>query len=244
MSTHAEDGGPVHVDTAVQNGHQVTVVRDAAGNIVYPSYVPPATQPPPPGPPLRTAVRPAEARPSRQEKLEAEHATDELSLDVHGPARRPPPPAAKQWATELPQSPQRRSTPGLMRRAGTDICAVGQAQTRTSSSSSSFYSDSSSDSEGEELGRGRRTKDADDYDRYRRFEVGNQHYRTQGKVSKRDGRLAISLHDTSNTGYLAKALGTAARKITHPSHAAEWTDPTLDATFNDVWQLLMSGLEK
>ena len=28
----------------------------------------------------------------------------------------------------------------------------------------------------------------------------------------------------------------------HPSHAADWGDPALDAAYNDVWQLLMNGL--
>jgi hypothetical protein len=28
----------------------------------------------------------------------------------------------------------------------------------------------------------------------------------------------------------------------HPSHAADWSDPTVDANFNDVWQMLMHGL--
>lgn len=116
----------------------------------------------------------------------------------------------------------------MMRRAGTDISAADQAQTATarSRSSSSSSDSSSSDSEGEQpptRGQRRNKKkkdhDDDDDDRYRRFHIGNQHYRTKGKVSKRDGRLNISLHDTSNTGYLAKALGTAARKITKPTTA-------------------------
>lgn len=28
----------------------------------------------------------------------------------------------------------------------------------------------------------------------------------------------------------------------HPSHAADWGNPTIDAAYNDVWQLLMNGL--
>jgi UDP:flavonoid glycosyltransferase YjiC (YdhE family) len=53
----------------------------------------------------------------------------------------------------------------------------------------------------------------DHHHHYRRFKVGNDNYRTKGKVSKRDGRLNISLKDTSNTGYLAKALGMAVKKV-------------------------------
>lgn len=37
--------------------------------------------------------------------------------------------------------------------------------------------------------------------------MGNGNYKTQGKVSKRDGRLNISVHETNTHGYLAHALG-------------------------------------
>lgn len=43
--------------------------------------------------------------------------------------------------------------------------------------------------------------------RFSKFSVGNDHYKTKGKVSKRDGRLNISVNETANNGYLAKALG-------------------------------------
>ncbi len=35
----------------------------------------------------------------------------------------------------------------------------------------------------------------------------------RGRVSGKDGRLNITLHDKGNTGYLAKAIGSAARKV-------------------------------
>lgn len=50
-------------------------------------------------------------------------------------------------------------------------------------------------------------------DRYRRFNVANKQYSTRGKVSRRDGRLNITVNDTSNTGYLAKAIGSAVMKV-------------------------------
>ena len=31
-------------------------------------------------------------------------------------------------------------------------------------------------------------------------------------------------------------------KFHHPAHAAEWGDTTIDAAYEDVWQLLMNGL--
>ena len=42
---------------------------------------------------------------------------------------------------------------------------------------------------------------------YGGFSVGNDSYKTEGRVSKRDGRLKISVNETNNRGYLAHALG-------------------------------------
>jgi AcrR family transcriptional regulator len=39
-----------------------------------------------------------------------------------------------------------------------------------------------------------------------------------------------------------RAVLFATSRFHHPSHAAEWGDPALDAAYNDVWQLLMDGL--
>jgi hypothetical protein len=39
-----------------------------------------------------------------------------------------------------------------------------------------------------------------------------------------------------------RAVLVATSKFHHPAHAAEWADPAIDATYNDVWQLLMDGL--
>ena len=48
-------------------------------------------------------------------------------------------------------------------------------------------------------------------DPYSRFSIGNDDYKTKGHVSKRDGRLKISVKETANRGYLAKALGATLR---------------------------------
>ena len=40
-----------------------------------------------------------------------------------------------------------------------------------------------------------------------KFSVGNDNYKTKGRVSKRDGRLNISVNEAKNRGYLAHALG-------------------------------------
>ncbi|KAK4239848.1 sterol 3-beta-glucosyltransferase [Achaetomium macrosporum] len=176
-SASAEGSDTLHAETAPRDGSQATIVRDAAGNIVYPSYVPPETQSP------------------------------------------TSPPAAKRSATELPQ--QRDNTPAVMRRAGTDISGMGQVMRgrEDKPDSDSSESESSSD-EDERTKQARKTrkkpvkrkKKADDEERYRRFRFGNEHYRTKGRV-KSDGRLSLNVLDTSTTGYLAKAVGQAARKM-------------------------------
>lgn len=49
-------------------------------------------------------------------------------------------------------------------------------------------------------------------DRYRRFLVGNENYQTKGKM-KKDGRLRITVNETTGSGYIAKALGAAIHKM-------------------------------
>ncbi len=39
-----------------------------------------------------------------------------------------------------------------------------------------------------------------------------------------------------------RAVLFATSRFHHPAHAAEWTDPAIDATYNEVWRLLMDGL--
>ena len=39
-----------------------------------------------------------------------------------------------------------------------------------------------------------------------------------------------------------RAVLFATSRFHHPAHATEWGDPTIDAAYNDVWQLLMDGL--
>jgi len=39
-----------------------------------------------------------------------------------------------------------------------------------------------------------------------------------------------------------RAVLFATSRFHHPAHAEEWTDPAIDATYNEVWRLLMDGL--
>jgi len=41
---------------------------------------------------------------------------------------------------------------------------------------------------------------------------------------------------------VSRAMLFAMSRFIHPAHAAEWTDPAIDLTYNNVWRLLMDGL--
>jgi AcrR family transcriptional regulator len=47
---------------------------------------------------------------------------------------------------------------------------------------------------------------------------------------------------TADPRSAGRALLSATSRFHHPANAAEWTDPTIDQAYNDVWQLLMDGL--
>ena len=44
------------------------------------------------------------------------------------------------------------------------------------------------------------------------FKIKHEHFNTRGKVSKLDGRLKLSIHETVNSGYFAKTLGAGLKK--------------------------------
>ncbi|KAK8090345.1 Sterol 3-beta-glucosyltransferase [Apiospora hydei] len=177
------------------------LVRDAHGNIVYPSLIPPDI-----------------ASPVSPPKTAAAHDEHPLARRRMTARARPPrqrPSRFNRTVTALP----------AFKRAGTNISVLNAAlqarreQEETSDSSDSSGSEDEHEDRQETPGapleqsqtsakEKRRRSD----DQYRRFNVGNEQYKTKGKV-KRDGRLNITVHDTSNTGYLAKALGTAVKRI-------------------------------
>jgi UDP:flavonoid glycosyltransferase YjiC (YdhE family) len=52
-----------------------------------------------------------------------------------------------------------------------------------------------------------RKEDAKAGKSYSRFKLSNPNVKTRGHISKNDGRLKISINETQNSGYVAKALG-------------------------------------
>lgn len=203
-------------------GQPVSLLRDDQGRVAYPGFVPQqpesptgtnpppsATQPPPPG-----GIRKAVSEP--------------LASDLEHPRAPARPQAGQRSATAAPPTATRRTSalPPAIKRAGTNVSQLQQALWNSSSNFQDDSSISDSSTDDEDLGAGVERADqaiaagkkpqhprSPTTDHFRRFKVGNENYTTKGKVSKHDGRLAISIKDTSDKGYLAKALGATVGKV-------------------------------
>lgn len=156
------------------------------------------------------------------------------------PNPRPSLPKGK-FLTERPVLAQRGTRLGLGRRqTTTGRTALTDAAWR--SDSVSDFSSSSEDENAQELkktrsnvsGQARKEKGSHvmktDKDgrrgrsigaQFSQFSVGNDDFKTKGKVSKTSGRLDISVNETSNRGYLAKALGTSLQHHLNLKHRHE-----------------------
>lgn len=211
--------GKLNFETTVQDtGQQATVMRDDHGNVVYPSYVPQTTQSPTTPGPTQSESQP----PPEQCILKA---TTDPTPTTENHADKSRPQIGHKSATDAPQWIKRRSSaiPAPVKRTGTNISQLQQAlwSVAHNEDDDSTSSDSSTDDEdlGADIDRadqvpGKKPRQQLNLgDQFRRFKVSNENYKTKGKVSKRDGRLAISIKDTSDKGYLANALGAAVRKV-------------------------------
>ncbi|OTA60831.1 glycosyltransferase family 1 protein, partial [Hypoxylon sp. EC38] len=206
----------LHVLDVDRDGHHGTIVRDDQGNLAFPSYVPPDVE-----------------LPTSRPRATSEGVRDNTkTLDpAEGPKKSKSEPLNKQRpeltgsSSYSPRRTQRRTStfPAIpvMKRAGTNVSMLDTAlrdgfkhwgDDGSSSSSSSEAEDDGGQADKRENHPKDRPRRRTSEERYRRFRVANDFYHTKGKVSKRDGRLNITVNDTSNTGYLAKALGTAVKK--------------------------------
>ncbi|PVH98274.1 glycosyltransferase family 1 protein [Periconia macrospinosa] len=139
-----------------------------------------------------------------------------------------PRPLCHKSATERPAAPAEERAPEL-ERAG----SVGERlpylerptrmefepYTSDSSSSSSSSSDDNDDPFHESLDAADPTQQQKGnagresiYKPFSRLQISNENVNTTGKVSKRDGRLRLSINETLNSGYIAKTLGAGIRK--------------------------------
>ncbi|KAL8917547.1 MAG: hypothetical protein Q9172_005803 [Xanthocarpia lactea] len=127
------------------------------------------------------------------------------------------PPLDRRNLTERPIPSQKRSLLGLRRgQTGEGLTALtGAAYHPDSNASSSSSSDEDDAPPKRKRLFTRRSKGGKQKPSYGRFSVGNENFKTGGKVSKTSGRLDISLSETANKGYLAKALGTTIHQHLH-----------------------------
>ncbi|KAK0386302.1 hypothetical protein NLU13_6139 [Sarocladium strictum] len=223
-----------------------TVLRTPQGEVEYPGFVPAEVESPtattkPPGANLK---RPASISARGPDPTTASTAENRARRSVSHtfspvqPVQSSPlgnrPKATRQWQTELPDAPSRgwtrpsapkdRSYLGKAMREGNEEHAAEYDGSSSSSSSDSEAEDAETSpspagkSKNHKYIPRRRNKAADDRmaaHNTGRFNVGNENYNTRGKV-KRDGRLAITVKETANTGYIAKALGSAMQRFVSP----------------------------
>ena len=79
---------------------------------------------------------------------------------------------------------------------------------------------------------------------YNKFNVGNEELKTRGKVSKRDGRLHISLNEIKGQGYLAKVLGATLKKVNYgDNNDKESHQPLSPLRVDDAPQLARTATE-
>ncbi|CZR52059.1 probable sterol glucosyltransferase [Phialocephala subalpina] len=120
------------------------------------------------------------------------------------------PVVSRQWQTERPQPTTKTSwlgNPRLTRNA-TNVSALNEAIWNSPSNDHDSATTSSSDEDEDDTEhiKRRRERGRKHSGGYSRFNVGNENFNTRGRVRK-DGRLTISVNETANRGYLAKALG-------------------------------------
>jgi hypothetical protein len=169
-----------------------------------------------------------------------------LSKDTHKPAAddeeavtlkenaRPAIGKLSQWHTERPKPSTKHSILNTgIRRPATNLSAVkdvvwprsidNEDSASSSSDSSDFEDDAhKTQSSGTKLHSLQRRKGS--RGSYSKFNVGNDEYNSRGRVAKKDGRLNISVNETHNRGYLAKALGASFIKNVGPGPSKQTKD--------------------
>ncbi|KAJ4391473.1 hypothetical protein N0V93_005090 [Gnomoniopsis smithogilvyi] len=217
--TESADGEVNFETTLREAGQAATVVKDDKGKLVYPGYVPQSTQSPTMPETLHDELPPLPAQGPRKAVTQPLAEKDDNDLIKTRPQM------GHKSVTDTPRKIRRRysALPPQMKRVGTNTSQLQQALwTSTYDQDDSSSTDSSEDDDGPDFGIEQNDQAVGaappqrQYslgDQLRRFRVGNKNYKTKGKVSKRDGRLAISVKDLSHTGYLTKALGAAISKV-------------------------------
>lgn len=224
IDSSSEEEPVVQSQIVTKNGQKRTILRDRKGELVYPSAVPPDVETPLPIVlPIRATT--GETPPllegppkSRTESLPQHSST--LAKSLAPDTDRPQ--LDKKYLTDVPRRQGHLPpAPPAIQRAGTNIslfdneeanCNHHNDDTSSISSSGDEDDDRAGGSRGKKMKK-KQKKNQQTERKLRRFHVDNENYNTRGKISRKDGRLNITVNDTSNTGYLAKALGTAVKKV-------------------------------
>ncbi|KAJ4304513.1 hypothetical protein N0V90_000039 [Kalmusia sp. IMI 367209] len=69
---------------------------------------------------------------------------------------------------------------------------------------------------------------------FSKLKISNDHFKTKGKVSKRDGRLKLSVSETLNSGYFAKTLGAGLKKHFAGADDLQSTGTSVDEPISHV----------
>ncbi|KAI1337885.1 hypothetical protein F5Y15DRAFT_147119 [Xylariaceae sp. FL0016] len=224
-----------------ESGRPGALLQDAQGGVVYPNHVPPNIESPvdtptsprqhtqEPGLDEQITSRPGRSEPSADAALLPQESRSEPARQTSSQqTKRQRPAFGQKFLTDAPRHNQRRSSTfpiPSFKRTGTNVSILQQAlwENQAHQGDDFLSGPSSSEDESDEADKDQPPRPSarpvtyegrtPSEDRYRRFKVANTNFHTKGKVSKRDGRLNITVNDTSNTGYLAKALGAAVKNV-------------------------------
>lgn len=202
-------------ETNVDNG-KAAVLHDASGNVAFPGTVPPDIDSPQ-APPPASEYKKKELEPLSEVPGASQAHAPTASRKAPG---RPSVEGSRKFVTDTPQRmPRQTSVLPAIKRMGTNVSDMNRpAWNQNDDLSDSSSSSSEDEGDGGPAARVGTTgsipkqKRVKTDDKFRRFNLENEHYNTKGRV-KRDGRLNITVNDTSNTGYLAKALGGAVKNV-------------------------------
>ncbi len=175
---------------------------------------------------------PATAPRSRSHHVQNSSSFGEGRVSSRDAAR---PAITKQWQTERPKPTTKASILGgsglnrrttntsLLNKAIWGRLDNGDDESTTSSSEDEEDTRARENARGRAWGRhGRGSRGS-----YSRFNVGNDDFKTRGRVSRKDGRLTISVNETNNRGYLAKALGATFLQHLGPSEQMAGNSPSI-----------------
>ncbi|KAF1958177.1 UDP-Glycosyltransferase/glycogen phosphorylase [Byssothecium circinans] len=131
----------------------------------------------------------------------------------------PRPPMQQKFVTERPQPKERTDLGPQLERAGSVGEKLPQLDRQARLTFDPYSSDSSSSSDEDEEAsthtaerRGSTARRKSNAGPFSRLKINNEHFNTKGRVSKKDGRLRLSINETMNSGYFAKTLGAGIRK--------------------------------